>query len=410
MGMDRWDDDEAFRVARELQSGPVVSAIHQPPTTANCGLAGAPTAALDALIETAWSFPGFRCSYGAFEGNRAIRFHTSAGAESQAALDSVRIDVSDAPRFVEALRAGDGPVAFEDVRADSRTRPVAEAFEEFDCRSMLILPLHHGRRLAGVVMMDQDLPRTWGPKEAAALDRLAPLMALTLEHVEAKAELESIRANGARHERRITAIRGVTAGVALDATRILGAMRKTIDSDRQATKSLLSQLERVVDELDRVQRGPSRLTEPFDLAGALREFTPGLTALTQARVRLEEAHDGTVPVEGNLTGVERLIVSLIAHVTRASTTEQSLTLELRHHGNGDRAQLRIRGDALEVDAPLRRIGGGDPIVSSEQVCRALWQARCEALVQDIRLTVEDDEIVLAFLAADVDLDTAKSTG
>ena len=88
--MDRWDDDEAFQVARELQSGPAMTASQAPYTTANCGLAGAPMAALDALIETAWSFPGFRCSYGAIEGGRAIRFHTSAGAETQAALDSVR--------------------------------------------------------------------------------------------------------------------------------------------------------------------------------------------------------------------------------------------------------------------------------------------------------------------------------
>lgn len=408
--MDRWDDDETFRVARELHGGPVVSAIHHSPTTANCGLAGAPMAALDALIETAWSFPGFRFSYGAFEGSRAIRFHTSAGAETQAALDCVRIDLSDAPRLVEALRSGEGPIAFEDVRSDSRTRPIAEAFDEIGCRSMLILPLLRGRRLAGIVMMDRDLPRTWGAKEAAALDRLAPLMALTLEHVEAKAELESTRASGARHERRIAAIRGVTAGVALDAGRILNAIRKTVDTDRQATRSLMDQLERLVDELDRVQRGPSRLTEPFDLARALREITPGLNALTHARVRLDEKHQGTVDVEGNVTGVERLLVNLITHVTKAASTGQALTLELSHDATGDRAQLRICGDGLEVDSALRRIGGGDPLVTSEQVCPALWQARCEALVQDVRLTVEDDAVVLGFLAADVDVDAAKSVG
>ncbi len=408
--MDRWDDDEAFRVARELHGGPVVSASHYNHTTANCGLSDAPMAALDALIETAWSFPGFRCSYGAFEGSRAIRFHTSAGPESQAAIDCVRVDLSDAPRFIEALRSDECPVAFEDVRADSRTRPISAAFDELGCRSMVILPLLRGRRPVGLVMMDSDTPRTWGAKETAALDRLAPLMALTLEHVEAKAELASTRASGSRHERRITAIRGVTAGVAMDAGRILNAIRRTVDTDRQATRSLLDQLERIVDELDRVQRGPSRLTEPFDLARALREFTPGLNALTDARVRLDEQHDGTVAVEGNVTGIERLLVNLIAHVTKGATDGQALTLELSHRGNGDRAQLRIHGEGLDVDAALRRMGGGDPLITSEQVCPALWQARCEALVQDVRLTVEDDAVVLGFLAAEVDIDAAKSVG
>lgn len=408
--MDRWDDDDASRVARELHGGPLVSPIFHPPTTANCGLAGVPVAALDALIETAWSFPGFRFSYGAFEGNRAIRFHTSAGAEAQAALDCVRIDLSDAPRLIEALRAGEGPVAFEDVRTDSRTRPIAAAFDEIGCRSMLILPLRCGRRLAGLVMMDWGLPRTWGAKEIAALDRLAPLTALTLEHVEAKAELESTRASGARHERRIAAIRGVTAGVALDATRILNAIRTTVDTDRLATRSLMDQLERLVDELDRVQRGPSRLTEPFDLAPALRELTPGLNALTLARVRLTEKHEGTVCVEGNITGIERLIVNLVAHMTKGATKGQAITLDLSHGSADDRALLRISGDGLEVDSALRRIGGGDPLVTSEQVCPALWQARCEALVQDVRLTIEEDAVVLGFLATDLDLDAAKSVG
>ena len=67
MGMDRWDNDDAFQVARDLHGGPGVSAM-QTSTTANCGLARAPMAALDALIETAWSFPSFRVSYGAFDG------------------------------------------------------------------------------------------------------------------------------------------------------------------------------------------------------------------------------------------------------------------------------------------------------------------------------------------------------
>lgn len=410
--MDRWDDEEAFRVARDLHSDAGVSAIHQTSTTANCGLASAPMAALDALVETAWSFPGFRVSYGAFEGPRAIRFHTSAGAESQAALDGVRLDLSDAPRFVEVLRTADTPVSFEDVRSDSRARPLAEAFEQVDARSLLILPLRRGRESQpfGVVMMDRAAARTWGPKEGAALDRLGPLIALTLEHVEACAELESAKASASRHERRVTAIRGLTAGVALDAERILAAISSTLDSDRDATLSLVGQLERIVDELERVQRGPSRLTEPFDLASVLDELAPSLRALTPADIRIEGLHRGPLGVHGNRTGIERLLVNLVAHNARTAHARQTLSLQISAGEGSTPPRLIVRGDALIDDALTRMVGGEDPLLSSEPVDPGLWQARCEALVLDIRLSLEGDALVLEFPAATLQLDPAQNAG
>ena len=406
--MDRWDEDEAFRIARELHGGPGVSAYFQSSATANCGLAQAPMAALDALIETAWSFPGFRISYGAFEGAKALRFHTSAGSELQAALDCVRIDLSAAPRFVEALRSDEAPVAFEDVTTDSRARPIADALLEVGCKSMVILPLISDRKPLGIVMMDCEAPRTWGAKEMAALDRLAPLIALTLEHVEAKAELESTRASGVRHERRITAMRGLTAGVASDAERLLDAMRRSIDTDRDATFSLLGQLERLVEELDRVQHSPTRLRAPFDLSETLRSLAPGLAATTKARIRIDEPNNPRVGVDGNRTGIERLLVNLVAHVTRKASQRQALTLALTTDEGG--AQLRLRGDALDIEDVVRLVDGDDTLVTSEQVCPTLWQARSEALLQDISLCIEDGTIVLAVPRAELDLDAKQSAG
>ncbi len=406
--MDRWKDDDAVRVARELQTGPHVS-VGQQSTTANCGVAVAPEAAVDALVEAAWAFPGLRVSYAAWENSRTLRFHTSAGAESQSSLDCVRLDFAAAPRLVEALRLTDAPTSFEDVSTDSRSRPIADALAEIGCGSMLILPLMNRRKPVGIVMLDAAAPRTWGAKEIAALDRLAPLVTLSLEHVQAKAELESTRSNGTRHERRIAAIRGLTAGVAMDADRILTALRDTVETDRQATHSLLDQLDRLVAELDRVQRGPSRLTEPFELAAALRSIAPGLSAVTPANVRLEERHDGVVGVVANRTGIERLLVNLIVHASRNADPGQSLTVELTG-GDQQRPRVRLYGDALHVDAALLRLVGDDPLETSEQVCAALWQARCEALVQDIRIWVDDDAIVLELPAAQLPRDAAKSAG
>ncbi len=409
LGMDRWDDDDAFQVARDLHSGAGVSAI-QTSTTANCGLARAPMAALDALIETAWSFPSFRVSYGAFDGPRAIRFHASAGSESQAALDGIRIDLSDAPRLIEALRNADAPVAFEDAQSDSRMRPIAPALAELGAGSVLILPIRREREAQpfGIVMMDRPKPRTWGPKEGAALDRMGPLIALTLEHVEAQAELESRRTSSARHERRVTAMRGLISGVAMDAQRLLSALRPTVNDDH-TSQSLLGQLERLVDDLDRVQHGPSRLTHPFDLAPVIRELAPGLRALTTANIEIDGFSDGLIGVQANRTGVERVLVNLIAHVTREAASSQTLTLELSHPHNRPGPQLRIHGSALHVDDALTRFGGGERFDSAAEIDPGLWQVRCEALLQDIRLRLEDDTLILEFPPAALHSDAEKTT-
>ncbi|MGH1348049.1 MAG: hypothetical protein ACRBN8_41220 [Nannocystales bacterium] len=408
--MDPWDDDDAFRVARDLHGGPGVSAM-QTSTTANCGLARAPMAALDALIETAWSFPSFRVSYGAFDGPRAIRFHASAGSESQAALDGIRVDLSDAPRLIEALRNADAPVAFEDSESDSRMRPIAPAFAELGARSLLILPIRREREIQpfGIVMMDRPKPRTWGPKEGAALDRMGPLIALTLEHVEAQAELESRRTSSARHERRVTAMRGLIAGVATDAQRLLGALRPSVGDD-QTSQSLLGQLERLVHDLDRVQHGPSRLTHPFDLTPVIRELASGLRALTTAKIHTAGFSTELIGVQANRTGVERVLVNLIAHVTRDATSDQGLTLELSHPPDGVGPELRVHGSALHLDDALTLIGGGERFDSAAEIDPELWQVRCEALLQDIRLRLEDGALVLEFPPAALHSDAAKTTG
>ncbi len=407
--MDRWDDDDAMEVARDLQRGFYVGAFQPPSATANCGNASAPMAVLDALIETAWSFPGFRISFAAFDGPRAIRFCTSAGAESMASLDGVRLDLSDAPRLVEALANVDTPIVLEDVGSDSRSRPLAGPLAAIDCRSALVLPLHrdHEKLPFGVVMMDRDAPRTWGAKEGAALDRLAPIVALAIEHIQARAELQSSKTNAERHERLIDALRGRVAGVAADAARIVQTLQANTENGQRGTQSLLAHLGRLVDELDRIQRGPSIITQPFDLSSALRELVPGLQALTSAQIRVEDSV-GHAGVMGNRAGIERLLVNLVTHSSGRATTSKSLTFELR--GDLDRPKLSLRGDALVIDEALRQVGQGDQLTASVEIDAGLWQARCEALVQDIRLRVDRDSIVLEFQPAELAADAEKNAG
>ncbi len=204
-------------------------------------------------------------------------------------------------------------------------------------------------------------------------------------------------------------MRGLIAGVATDAQRLLGALRPTVNHD-QTSQSLLGQLERLVEDLDRVQHGPSRLTQAFDLAPVIRELAPGLRALTTANIRIDGFSDGLIGVQANRTGVERVLVNLIAHVTRDASASQDLALQVSNPSDGVGPQVRIHGSALHVDNALTRIGGGERFDSAADIDPDLWQVRCEALLQDIRLRLEDDTLVLEFPPAALHSGAAKTAG
>ncbi len=363
-------------------------------TTANGEAQRVPSAALDALIETAWAFPGFRVSFGAFDGPRAIRFFTSAGAERMANLNGIRLDVRTATRLIDSLRSSELALAIEDVESDSRTRPIAEGFIALDTRAVLILPLRRARepQPIGVVMMDCDAPRTWGPKESAALERLAPLISLTLEHVEVCAALETTRASASQNDRRVSAVRGLVAGVSHDAARLTRALVEIVGPaaprrNPASTQSLVQQLSRLMEELDGIQQGPtaSWSPAPCHLGVVVSEMAPALEALVGQAVRVQiRGQDPELMAGAHRTGVERMLVNLVSHAAR-SPGEGSIVIEARcHHGV---PQVVLRGDGLQFDGGVELLGTVHGLVTADQLGASLWQVRCEALLQSVTIDV-----------------------
>ncbi len=401
--MEGSDDGVGSKVARDLHRSIHVSAIQNVGSaTANGEFQRVPEAALDALIETAWAFPGCRVSFGAFEGRTAIRFCTSVGAERMRNLDGLRIDLHEAPRLLEACRRADVPFSIEDTQTDSRARPIAAQLEAIDARSVVMLPLRDGRNPHpfGVVMMDRDAARTWGPKEGAALDRLAPVVALALEHIQACGELEITKSRAAEHERRVDAIRGLTQGVAMDAERLLDALTQQAGADDPVIAGMLGQLARVVDELERVQSGPTTIDRPYDVSTMLASLAPGLGALCGITVTIESDSLAPLHVAGHRTGLERVLVAIAEHVSRGAPANATMLLSLSCSPDG-LPQLRMHGDAVQIDAPLIRLAAGQALATDDGPTARLWQARCEALVQGIELGVDASAVTLFLPAVEV---------
>lgn len=373
------------------------------PTTANGNEQRAPEAAMDALIEAAWGFPGYRVSFAAFDGPRALRFCTSAGEEQMRQLDGFRIDLTRAPRLLEALRVTRVPLAIEDVSTDSRARPITTAFESIEARAVLILPLwrDRDRQPFGVVMMDCEKPRTWGLKEGAALDRLAPIIALSLQHVQIAAELESTRASAADHERRVRAMQGMVAAFASDAHRLTSALLQTVGHSDAGAASLADQLARLIDELDGVQHGPliAAPARVLSLPEMVKELANGLQLLTGLKIKTPvQDSASSLSACAHRTGLERLITKLVLHACHDAPSDAELIFEVRV-GDDGLPSILLHGDAIKIDEALSRAGSGHDVHAAEQLDPSLWQARSEALIQGAAIEVGESTIAIRLPAA-----------
>lgn len=391
--------------ARELQHTMAMTEFDPlVPATANGNEQRPPEAAIDALIEIAWGFPGYRVSFAAFDGPRALRFCTSAGEEQMAQLEGLRIDLTKAPRLLEAIRTAHVPVAIEDVETDSRARPVAEAFKEIEARAILILPLRQDRdpQPFGAVVLDRAKPRTWGLKESAALDRLAPIIALSLQHVRVMAQLESTRASAADYERRVRAMEGMIGGFSADAQRLARALTQTVDRSNAGAVSLADQLVRLVDELDGVPHGPlvSTPAELVSLPEMATELAHGLEAITGLEIDVQiDGHESSLRACVQRAGLERLVTKLVLHACRDATTGSKMTIEVRAGGN-ELPTLALHGEAVAIDDALCRVATGNEVVAADQLAADLWQARGEALMQGIVLHVREAAVEIRIPSAE----------
>lgn len=351
-----------------------------------------PEAVVDALVEVAWSAPGLRVSYARICPRAGLSYLASAGAEHLPDITGWTLDLKGASRLVEALRNADAPLAIEDVASDLRTRDIAQQLSAQSTGALLILALRSGRdpHPIGVVALDVDKPRTWNAKEAAALDRLGPLITLALEHGKVCEELAHAEARNEENERRLGGVRGLVSGVLHDTNVLVHGLMRTIatamdDTAGRSASVLGRQLEGVLSELDTLNHagGSVRPTQVFDLNTLIEDVIPGLRALVGPNVRmLARRHPEPLHIEGYQTGIERMLVNILVH---ANNSGRSVVLETGT--TATMAQISLYGDGIQADELLCLLG--DDTATPDQLGMGLWLARSEAMMHGATIDVAD---------------------
>lgn len=351
-----------------------------------------PEAVVDALVETVWTFPGLRVSYARLLPPKRLRFMACAGPEESAELTGRTLRLDDAPKYLEALKTALGSIGIEDARTDSRTKGIAPALEELDIRALLALPVRKRRdpQPVGVVLLDSPKPRTWSPKESAALDRLGPIIAMALDNAVLRDHLQRAEMSLSEYERRLGAVRGVVGGVMHDTDILVRALMEAI-SHREGAAALGRQLEGVLSELSILDHGTSRTHQPIDLNQVITQLVPALRALVGSEVRLLTQLDSQpLFVSGHLTGLERALINIVVHGRNNGPAGDALIFETSLRDG--RAELVIRGDGLGMDESMARLRLGDQNEASipDELGLGLWLARCEVLLHGGAISVSPD--------------------
>lgn len=355
-----------------------------------------PEPVIDALVEIAWAFPGLRVSYAGLTDRRELKFLASAG-DDIGELSGAKIDISKQRKFIDALRTADIPITIEDASSDSRTRQLAEAFAAYNSRSMLLLPLRHGRdEPSGIVMLDSDKPRTWSAKESAAIERAGPLVLLGLDHARVCSQLAHTKARAAEYERRLAGLRGLATSVQHD-TRILvdgllGALDDpALGTDGAAAGSLARRLQVSISELAALNHGHTKTREPqaTDLNELVDQLLPGLRILVGRNTRvLGPQHPEPLVVAAHRAGLERLLLNLVVHANAAQNSNGSIVFETSLDGSN--ARVSVYGDALRSDDALRRLDQNSATATVDELGMGLWLVKTEALLHGATLRVETE--------------------
>ena len=389
---DDWDDETAS-VGRPGAIASVSVGQHALPDETQLP----PEAVIDALVEVAWAYPGLRVGYGRFAGPRMLRFVASAGADERKDFTGSLIDLSVARDFLEALREGEQAVIIEDVETDRRTKPIAEQLLNLSVRSLVAVAVTRPRysEPAGIVSLDSDRARTWSAKEAATVERLAPLTSMALDNVIMSESLAGAQASIESYERHLGGVRGLVRGVLNDANTLLNAVREHSNRATPAMGeplvALADKLNDVLAELNALNHGyrSIRTPHPIDLSQVISNFVPALRAVLGPEVRLLCRSDDTpIMVNAYPTGLERMLLNLIVHARANRQAGASLVLHTRKE-DGD-GVVTAFGDAVGLNDELLLVGSHDQIVTADQLSIGLWAARCEMLLQGASLSTRPD--------------------
>ena len=355
-----------------------------------------PEAVVDALVETAWAFPGLRISYARRVGPRTIRHLASAGAQGPPDFTGKHLDLAGAAGLLEAFRTADQVIAIEDVTVDPRTRPISDLLVAQGTRAYLIWPISRMRDPLplGWVALDSDRPRTWGQRESFALEQMDTLILMALEHAALSDALSAARTTVREQERRLAGLRGSSGGALAHAEDLVDAMMRVVEEHlgsraKPQASGLAQQLTRVLAELDALKVGQHRpVPNPIDVNRIVADLAPSLPALLGANATVTtRLHGQPLRVDAHRAGLERTIVSLVRHAY-AHGAGSNVELHTRAIPHG--AELVLRGDGLGADKALLQIAGEEELLSADRLERALWRARCELLLHEATLAVAKD--------------------
>jgi hypothetical protein len=352
--------------------------------------ASVPEPVVDALVETAWAFPGIRVSCARLLRPHRFEFSASAGANDLNALAGRTLEIDAAPRLFRPLVRGE-TVGIEDVDHDSRVGATAPKFRELGVAAVMLMPVKSPSvdGLLGLLVFDAPRPRTWSTKETSALERLVPLVQLALENTALTAALERTRAAVIELERRWGAMRGIIDAALHDGRVLLDALaaasRATPSQQRDDTIAALER--QIYDLMAEVAALPNsggrRDREAIDLNEFIVSAAPVLRAILGTGHRLLVRTD-PLPVwtQGHRPGLDRLLKTLVTHGTAAGSGRDVV---LRTYGTSSGVCIEIGGDGIGTDDRLLSLVTEQPELAVDSLGIDLWQARCEALLHDGRI-------------------------
>jgi signal transduction histidine kinase len=254
-------------------------------------------------------------------------------------------------------------LAADDVCTDPRTCELANDYLiARGITSMLDVPIFIGGNVWGIVCHEHVGPqRTWQARETDFAVSVADMLSALFEQaarLQAEKKLRA-REHQAALERKNEALVRFGAGVAHDFKNVLQtimlvgerAVRETeIAARKECLRQVLEECGRgnrlVIQLLDFAQATPERRTR-VDLASVVAGMSTALTTLVGGRIRLDVRVSGEVPVDADVTQLERTITNLVVNARDAMP--DGGTISVATEIEDGRAALRVTDHGIGMD-------------------------------------------------------------
>lgn len=106
-------------------------------------------------------------------------------------------DLKTAPEYFQDL-SRKKPIIANDIAAETKLTPIADAWHEGATQAVLEVPLHHSEKLMGLLSFHSFQPYQWSPYEIATVIEIADYLSITIR--EAQSQQEQTRAQAALQE------------------------------------------------------------------------------------------------------------------------------------------------------------------------------------------------------------------